>query len=155
MNIGPQTENRLKKLIIIWRALHEYVNVVHDPEKQYRSLSAPQNTGVLSLRVCVHVCATQSPAVFFGGLHAFALRLDSTVATVRAGTFLSFCPSSSVWCQFLRGPFSLTTMLSVMLVLCARLPVQCHATPFLRPCTLYITIYIIYYNGAKMKRLRC
>ena len=30
--IGPQTENRLKKLIRIWRALHEYVNFVHDPE---------------------------------------------------------------------------------------------------------------------------
>ena len=36
---SPQTENRLKKLIRIWRALHEYVNFVHDPEKQYRSLS--------------------------------------------------------------------------------------------------------------------
>ena len=36
-NIGPQTENRLKKLVMIWRALHESVNVVHDPEKQYRS----------------------------------------------------------------------------------------------------------------------
>ena len=38
-SIGPQTENRLKKIIRIWRALHEYVNVVHDPEKQCRSLS--------------------------------------------------------------------------------------------------------------------
>ena len=32
--IGPQTENRPKKLISILRALHEYVNFVHDPEKQ-------------------------------------------------------------------------------------------------------------------------
>ena len=37
--IGPQTENRLKKLISIWRALHEYVNFVHGPQKAYRSLS--------------------------------------------------------------------------------------------------------------------
>ena len=44
--IGPQTENRLKKLIRIWRALHEYVNFVHDPEKQYRSLSEWSATGV-------------------------------------------------------------------------------------------------------------
>ena len=53
LNIGPQTENRLKKLMSIWRALHEYVNVVHDPEKQYRSLSAPQNAGVLG--VCTYL----------------------------------------------------------------------------------------------------
>ena len=46
-NIGPQTENRLKKLIMIWRALHEYVNFVHDPEKQYRSLLACWNPGVI------------------------------------------------------------------------------------------------------------
>ena len=38
-----------KKLIgILARALHEYVNFVHDPEKQYRSLSACWNTGVLT-----------------------------------------------------------------------------------------------------------
>ena len=43
---GPQTENRLKKLIMIWRALHEYVNFVHDPEKQYRSLSEWSAAGV-------------------------------------------------------------------------------------------------------------
>ena len=43
---GPHTENRLEKLIRIWRALHEYVNFVHDPEKQYRSLSACWNPGV-------------------------------------------------------------------------------------------------------------
>ena len=43
---SPQTENRLKKLIRIWRALHEYVNFVHDPEKQYRSLSEWSATGV-------------------------------------------------------------------------------------------------------------
>ena len=36
--IGHETENRLKKLIMIWRALHEYVNFVHGPEKPYRSL---------------------------------------------------------------------------------------------------------------------
>ena len=37
-----------KKLIrILARALHEYVNFVHDPEKQYRSLSAFWNTGVI------------------------------------------------------------------------------------------------------------
>ena len=35
----------MKKLIRIWRALHEYVNVVHDPEKQYRSLSEWSATG--------------------------------------------------------------------------------------------------------------
>ena len=36
-----------KKLIrILARALHEYVNFVHDSEKQYRSLSACWNTGV-------------------------------------------------------------------------------------------------------------
>ena len=44
-----QTENRLKKLIRIWRALHEYVNFVHDPEKQYRSLSEWSAAGVLDL----------------------------------------------------------------------------------------------------------
>ena len=38
-----------KKLIrILARALHEYVNFEHDPEKQYRSLSACWNTGVQS-----------------------------------------------------------------------------------------------------------
>ena len=37
-----------KKLIrILARALHEYVNFVHDPEKQYRSLSACWNTGAV------------------------------------------------------------------------------------------------------------
>ena len=37
-----------KKLIrILARALHEYVNFEHDPEKQYRSLSACWNTGVI------------------------------------------------------------------------------------------------------------
>ena len=37
-----------KKLIrILARALHEYVNFVHDPEKQYRSLSACWNAGVM------------------------------------------------------------------------------------------------------------
>ena len=36
-----------KKLIrILARALHEYVNFVHDPEKQYRSLSEWSATGV-------------------------------------------------------------------------------------------------------------
>eukprot|EP01048_Picozoa_sp_COSAG05_P005406 COSAG05_NODE_319_length_11483_cov_406.525604_9_plen_115_part_00 len=41
-----QTENRLKKPIMIWRALHEYVNFVHDPEQQHRSLSEWSATGV-------------------------------------------------------------------------------------------------------------
>ena len=45
-NIGPQTEYPLKKLIRIWRALHEYVSFVHDPEKQYMSLSEWSSTGV-------------------------------------------------------------------------------------------------------------
>ena len=40
---GPK---KLKKLIRIWRALHEYVNFVHDPEKQYRSLSEWSATAV-------------------------------------------------------------------------------------------------------------
>ena len=44
---SPQNENRLKKLIRIWRALHEYVNFVHDPEKQYRSLSGWSAAGVV------------------------------------------------------------------------------------------------------------
>ena len=36
-----------KKLIgILARALHEYVNFVHDPEKQYRSLSEWSAAGV-------------------------------------------------------------------------------------------------------------
>ena len=39
-----QTENPLKTLIRIWRALHEYVNFV-DLEKHYRSLSACWNHG--------------------------------------------------------------------------------------------------------------
>ena len=39
-----------KKLIrILVRALHEYVNFVHDSEKQYRSLSACWNTGVVAI----------------------------------------------------------------------------------------------------------
>ena len=39
-----------KKLIrILARALHEYVNFVHDPEKQYRSLSACWNAGVVAI----------------------------------------------------------------------------------------------------------
>ena len=49
-----------KKLIrILARALHEYVNFVHDPEKQYRSLSACWNTGVLSILV-VQLWRTES-----------------------------------------------------------------------------------------------
>ena len=32
---------------MIWRALHEYVNFVHDPEKQYRSSSEWSATGVI------------------------------------------------------------------------------------------------------------
>ena len=41
-----------KKLIrILARALHEYVNFVHDPEKQYRSLSEWSATGVYVLHV--------------------------------------------------------------------------------------------------------
>eukprot|EP01048_Picozoa_sp_COSAG05_P000068 COSAG05_NODE_2_length_63105_cov_159.292956_11_plen_69_part_00 len=41
-----------KKLIrILARALHEYVNFVHDSEKQYRSLSACWNTGVMNSTV--------------------------------------------------------------------------------------------------------
>ena len=37
-----------KKLIrILARALHEYVNFVHDPEKQYRSLSEWSAAGVV------------------------------------------------------------------------------------------------------------
>ena len=34
--LGPQIENRLEKLIRVWRALHEYVNFVHDPD--YRTV---------------------------------------------------------------------------------------------------------------------
>eukprot|EP01048_Picozoa_sp_COSAG05_P007942 COSAG05_NODE_580_length_8553_cov_197.460934_10_plen_163_part_00 len=37
---------------MIWRALHEYVNFVHDPEKQYRSLSEWSATGVVC--ACVY-----------------------------------------------------------------------------------------------------
>ena len=45
-----------KKLIgILARALHEYVNFVHDPEKQYRSLSACWNAGVLYILIKVYV----------------------------------------------------------------------------------------------------
>ena len=44
-----------KKLIrILARALHEYVNFVHDPEKQYRSLSACWSPGVNSFYVNKH-----------------------------------------------------------------------------------------------------
>ena len=43
-----------KKLIrILARALHEYVNFVHDPEKQYRSLSACWNAGVARAKLRV------------------------------------------------------------------------------------------------------
>ena len=59
---SPQTENRLKKLIRIWRALHEYVNCVHDPEKQYRSLSACWNPGVLRVSRTSVLCTTASLA---------------------------------------------------------------------------------------------
>ena len=45
-----------KKLLrILARALHEYVNFVHDPEKQYRSLSAFWNTGVTTPRIDFHL----------------------------------------------------------------------------------------------------
>ena len=30
--LSLQIENRLEKLIRVWRALHEYVNFVHDPD---------------------------------------------------------------------------------------------------------------------------
>ena len=30
--LGRQIESRLEKLIRVWRALHEYVNLVHDPD---------------------------------------------------------------------------------------------------------------------------
>ena len=33
----------------IWRALHESVNFVHDPEKQYKSLSVAHKPGGLRL----------------------------------------------------------------------------------------------------------
>ena len=57
---GPHTENRLEKLIRIWRALHEYVNFVHDPEKQYRSLSEWSAAGVqlLDLRLSAQSAPT-------------------------------------------------------------------------------------------------
>ena len=39
-----------KKLLrILARALHEYVNFVHDPEKQYRSLSEWSAAGVTAV----------------------------------------------------------------------------------------------------------
>ena len=43
-----------KKLIrILARALHEYVNFVHDSEKQYRSLSACWNAGVVLVSIYI------------------------------------------------------------------------------------------------------
>ena len=33
----------------IWRALHESVNFVHDPEKQYKSLSVAHRPGEIAL----------------------------------------------------------------------------------------------------------
>ena len=54
---SPQTENRLKKLIRIWRVLHEYVDCVHDPEKEYKSLSVAHRPGGIGLlmRWCTQV----------------------------------------------------------------------------------------------------
>ena len=47
----------------IWRALHESVNFVHDPEKQYKSLSVAHRPGGMheSILICRRV-ATDQPA---------------------------------------------------------------------------------------------
>ena len=65
--IGPQTENRLKKLIRIWRALHEYVNFVHDPEKQYRSLSEWSAMGRFSsVSLGLGACLAEHASLTYG-----------------------------------------------------------------------------------------
>ena len=46
--ISPLLHSRLILLLLasrIWRALHESVNFVHDPEKQYKSLSVAHRPG--------------------------------------------------------------------------------------------------------------
>ena len=44
--LGTALHSRLVLVLLasrIWRALHESVNFVHDPEKQYKSLSVAQS----------------------------------------------------------------------------------------------------------------
>ena len=66
-----------KKLIrILARALHEYVNFVHDPEKQYRSLSACWNTGV-------YYRAAAGWLAWHAWLGAFALRASLAIPAWR------------------------------------------------------------------------
>ena len=46
--LAPLLHSRLILLLLasrIWRALHESVNFVHDPEKQYKSLSVAHRPG--------------------------------------------------------------------------------------------------------------
>ena len=46
--VPPLLHSRLILLLLasrIWRALHESVNFVHDPEKQYKSLSVAHRPG--------------------------------------------------------------------------------------------------------------
>eukprot|EP01048_Picozoa_sp_COSAG05_P008992 COSAG05_NODE_712_length_7820_cov_2.834089_1_plen_197_part_00 len=40
----------------IWRALHEYVNFVHDPEKQYKSLSVAHRPGGHAMYSLLSLC---------------------------------------------------------------------------------------------------
>ena len=55
--ISPLLHSRLILLLLasrIWRALHESVNFVHDPEKQYKSLSVAHRPGG-DLYSCIRV----------------------------------------------------------------------------------------------------
>ena len=50
---GPLLHSRLILVLLasrIWRALHESVNFVHDPEKQYKSLSVAHRPGGQQIR---------------------------------------------------------------------------------------------------------
>ena len=52
--LAPALLSRLILLLLasrIWRALHESVNFVHDPEKQYKSLSVAHRPGGLQRQI--------------------------------------------------------------------------------------------------------
>ena len=90
ISASDQTENRLKKLIRIWRALHEYVNFVHDPEKQCRSLSEWSATGVIVLYIIYHLIPRTTAAAAAARVSApAAAREDSTLVAAAAAATVS------------------------------------------------------------------
>ena len=58
ISASDQTENRLKKLIMIWRALHEYVNFVHALTGAHCLTESVAPPSFTSLRLPLHLPQT-------------------------------------------------------------------------------------------------